>query len=158
MVPAACSSRHQAIAKIDHTAKRDKRKQDRLFQPDAMCSAGLFLQDTSFPYMRAQSHAGLFKENRISEIPALEFDPGADLAVFNCYRAFSANFRSCGDERFFAIDATSGIDLDSFIGDLVHLDFIPDVEGERIGDSHASVNQLDNLMVALWPEFHVFPR
>ena len=103
VILSAGSAGHQAITEIDQAAKRDKGKQDGLFQRNRMRTVCLFFQNGSFSYMGAITHHNIVQKNRIPEKTAFQLYPGPDIAVFNCNRPFITQFCTGKGERFIAI-------------------------------------------------------
>ncbi len=89
VVAAAGAAGHQTVAKIDQAAQGHERKQNGLFQPDAVCAGGFLLQNTGLAHLRARPHAGFLQKHRVDKRTALQLNLRPDLAVINRYRAFA---------------------------------------------------------------------
>jgi len=142
VIAAAGAAGHQAVAEIDQAAQRDKGKEDGLFQTDAMGAACFFLQEASFPHVRAHSQVCLVQENRFAEESSLQLDARAELAVLDRRGRFVPQFAVGRDHGFPAVNPASGIDRCAFSRNLIDIDVVADVQRCRVGDVYPLVHQL----------------
>ena len=113
-----------------------------------MGAAGFFLEDGAAADVRARCHVRPGQEDGVLGEAALELDPGAELAVLDRHGGFVAEHAPGGDDRATATNPTSGANDDTVTADVVDVDVVVNVDGQRIGDAHPPVDELGRFLQA----------
>ena len=96
----------------------------------------------------------MLKKDRFFEESAFELDFRPDLTVLDRDRAFVTDLRAGGNDRSVAVNPASRIDGHLIAGDLLHIDFLTDIKGERVPQINPLLNQFLNLIEASWIKVH----
>ena len=150
----AFASRHEAVTEIDEAPEGHKREENGLLQADAMSPVRLLLEKAGLADVGAQPQIGPGKEDRPFAVSPFELNHGADLAVVDGDRTFGSNLRPLSNHGCLPVDATSRIDLDPVTGDMVEVNLIAKVKGQRVRDIDSLGHELGNFLIAPGSEFH----